>query len=61
MIPAPGLEANNLSLWALFYNADLIVKLVMVGLLIASVWVWAIAIDKLLLYARMRRALDRFE
>jgi biopolymer transport protein TolQ len=58
MTPA---EANNLSLWALFYNADLIVKLVMIGLLIASVWVWAIVIDKLLLYARMRRAMDRFE
>jgi biopolymer transport protein TolQ len=52
---------NNLSLWALFYNADLIVKLVMVGLLIASVWVWAIAIDKMILYSRMRRAMDRFE
>ncbi|MPZ40161.1 MAG: protein TolQ [Rhizobiales bacterium] len=61
MIPAPGLEASNLSLWALFYNADILVKLVMVGLLVASVWVWAIVIDKLLLYARMRRAMDRFE
>ena len=52
---------NNLSLWALFYNADLIVKLVMIGLLIASVWVWAIVIDKLILFSRMRRAMDRFE
>jgi len=58
MTPA---EANNLSLWALFYNADLIVKLVMIGLLLASIWVWAIVIDKVLLYARMRRAMDRFE
>jgi biopolymer transport protein TolQ len=54
-------EANNLSLWALFSNADLIVKLVMIGLLIASVWVWAIVIDKLILFSRMRRAMDRFE
>jgi biopolymer transport protein TolQ len=61
MNPAPGLEASNLSLWALFSNADLIVKLVMVGLMVASVWVWAIAIDKLLLYGRMRRAMDKFE
>jgi biopolymer transport protein TolQ len=61
MNPAPALDTSNLSLWALFYNADLIVKLVMIGLIIASVWVWAIAIDKLLLYARMRRAMDRFE
>ena len=60
MNPAPGLD-SNLSLWALFYNADLIVKLVMIGLLVASVWVWAIAIDKILLYARMRRAMDSFE
>jgi biopolymer transport protein TolQ len=35
--------------------------LVMIGLLIASVWVWAIAIDKMILYSRMRRAMDRFE
>ena len=61
MNPAPALDASNLSLWTLFYNADLIVKLVMVGLLVASVWVWAIAIDKILLYARMRRAMDSFE
>jgi biopolymer transport protein TolQ len=61
MNPAPGLEPANLSLWALFSNADLIVKLVMVGLLVASVWVWAIVIDKYLLFARMRRAMDRFE
>jgi biopolymer transport protein TolQ len=61
MNPAPGLEPANLSLWALFSNADLIVKLVMIGLLVASVWVWAIVIDKYLLFARMRRAMDRFE
>jgi biopolymer transport protein TolQ len=61
MNPATGLEASNLSLWSLFYNADLIVKLVMIGLIVASVWVWAIAIDKVLLYGRMRRSMDRFE
>ncbi len=61
MNPTPALDTSNLSLWALFYNSDLIVKLVMVGLLVASVWVWAIAIDKILLYARMRRAMDSFE
>jgi biopolymer transport protein TolQ len=33
----------------------------MVGLLICSVWVWAIAIDKTVLYTRSRRAMDRFE
>jgi biopolymer transport protein TolQ len=33
----------------------------MLGLLVCSVWVWAIAIDKTVLYARTRRAMDRFE
>jgi len=42
-------------------HADLIVQCVMVGLFAASVWVWAIAIDKLLLYNRTKRAMDRFE
>jgi biopolymer transport protein TolQ len=33
----------------------------MLGLLTCSIWVWAIAIDKTFLFARMRRAMDRFE
>jgi biopolymer transport protein TolQ len=45
----------------LFMHADFIVQCVMVGLFVASVWVWAIAIDKLLLYSRTKRAMDRFE
>ena len=54
-------SAAPLSIWDLFQNADLVVKLVMVGLLVASVAVWAIAIDKIVLYARTRRAMDSFE
>jgi biopolymer transport protein TolQ len=53
--------AATLSMWDLFLNADLVVKLVMVGLLIASIAVWAITIDKFLLYSRTRRAMDNFE
>jgi len=51
----------DLSLFTLFWNASWIVKTVMVGLLIASIWVWAIAIDKTVLYGRSRRDMDRFE
>ena len=51
----------DLSLFTLFWNASWIVKTVMVGLLIASIWVWAIAIDKTVLYARSRRDMERFE
>ncbi len=53
--------SSSVSLFTLFWHASWIVKAVMIGLLIASVWVWAIAIDKTVLYARTRRAMDRFE
>ena len=33
----------------------------MIGLLAASVWCWAIIVNKTLLFARIRRAMDRFE
>jgi biopolymer transport protein TolQ len=38
--------ATDLSPWALFLQADLVVKLVMLGLLAASVWSWAIIIER---------------
>jgi len=50
-----------MALLTLFKEASFVVQLVMIGLLLCSVWVWAIAIEKTLLYARMRRAMDRFE
>ncbi|RYE52539.1 MAG: protein TolQ, partial [Hyphomicrobiales bacterium] len=34
----------DLSIWGLFWQADLIVKTVMLGLLAASVWCWAIIV-----------------
>jgi len=42
-------------------QAGFIVKLVMIGLMAASVWTWAIVIDKYLSYARARRQFDQFE
>ncbi len=53
--------AHDMSLFGLFWQAHIIVKLVMIGLLVASVWCWAIIIDKTLLYSRTKRAMDRFE
>ncbi len=55
------LTSSDLSLFTLFLQAHWIVKFVMVGLLVCSVWVWAIAIDKLVLFTRTKRAMDRFE
>lgn len=57
-LAAPGSE---LSIWALFWQAGWIVKSVMIGLLLASVWTWAIVVDKMVAYGRMRRALNKFE
>jgi biopolymer transport protein TolQ len=55
------LTSSDLSLFTLFWHAHWIVKAVMIGLLVCSVWVWAIAIDKTVLYTRSKRAMDRFE
>jgi len=55
------MTSADLSLFTLFWHAHWIVKAVMIGLLVCSVWVWAIAIDKTVLYARSRRAMDSFE
>ena len=55
------LASADVSLIALFLQAHWVVKAVMMGLLACSVWVWAIAIDKIFLYSRTKRAMDRFE
>jgi biopolymer transport protein TolQ len=51
----------DLSIWALFWQADIVVKIVMTGLLAASVWCWAIIVDKSMLYGRAKREMNRFE
>jgi biopolymer transport protein TolQ len=51
----------NLSLWGLFLEADIVVKLVMLILLLASVWVWAIIIEKTLALKRVNRDANAFE
>jgi biopolymer transport protein TolQ len=62
-IVANGVSAigHDLTLWGMFWQADLVVKSVMLGLVAASVWCWGIIIDKSFLYARTQRAMDRFE
>ena len=51
----------DLSFWGLFLRAGFVVKLVMLALLIASVWVWAIVIDKVIRLRRLNKAADSFE
>jgi biopolymer transport protein TolQ len=53
--------AGEVSLWGMFWAAHLVVKIVMLGLLSASVWCWAIIIDKILLLRRVQKQMDQFE
>jgi biopolymer transport protein TolQ len=53
--------APSMSLWSLFWEAHIVVKLVMLGLLFASIWCWSIILNKVLLYKRIARSMDRFE
>jgi biopolymer transport protein TolQ len=56
-----GQAAHDLSLWGLFLQADWVVKGVMIALLLASVWVWAIIFEKVATLRRIRRAANGFE
>jgi len=52
---------HGISFFALFWQAHIVVKIVMIGLLAASVWCWAIIVDKVMLIGRTRRQMNRFE
>ncbi len=54
-------QAAEITIWTMFWGAHVVVKAVMIGLLAASVWCWAIIVDKTLLVRRTRRAMDRFD
>ena len=41
------LTSNDLSIWGLFLEADLVVKFVMLMLIMASIWSWAIIFEKI--------------
>jgi biopolymer transport protein TolQ len=56
-----GAAAGDLSLWGLFIQADIVVKLVMLLLILASVWVWAIVFEKWQSLRRANREADAFE
>jgi biopolymer transport protein TolQ len=56
-----GQVAHDLSLWSLFLQADWVVKAVMLGLILASVWVWAVVFEKATSLRRANRAADAFE
>ena len=57
-LAAPG---SSLSLWGLFLQSDIVVKLVIFCLLLASIWVWAIIFEKVTSLRRANRDANTFE
>ena len=64
MNPADALKpatTGGFSFLEMFLTAHPVVKIVMIGLMLASVWAWAIIIEKFFAFRRARREADRFE
>ena len=61
MEPIQAAQAIDFSLMALFASATLTVKIVLIVLIIASVWGWAIIIQKFLAFANAKREASRFD
>ncbi|MFK7876232.1 MAG: protein TolQ [Paracoccaceae bacterium] len=51
----------DFSMWALFMRATFTVKLVMIMLVVASVWAWAIILQKVLAYRNARAEAQAFD
>jgi len=56
-----GATTGNFSPFMLFMEADIVVKTVMVGLLLASVWTWTIIVSFGMKIRQIARKSDRFE
>ncbi len=56
-----GTAGADLSLWGLFLEADILVKLVIIGLLAASIWVWAVVFEKWSSLRKVNKEADTFE
>jgi biopolymer transport protein TolQ len=56
-----GISGDAMSPIALFLQADIVVKTVMVGLILASIWTWTIIIGQWLKLRRANRESERFE
>ena len=56
-----GTVAGDMSIWGLFAQADIVVKFVMVLLVLASFWCWAIIFEKVFRMRRLRAEATQFE
>ncbi len=53
--------AYDLTIWGLFADADLVVQVVLIMLLLASFWTWAIIFEKWLRMRRLKARAEDFE
>ena len=58
---AGSTAGSDLSMWALFLHADMVVKIVMLALFCASFWCWAIIFEKIIRLRRVAAQADAFE
>lgn len=56
---APG--TADISFIGLFWQAHIVVQLVMIGLILASVWSWAIIFEKFFTFKKLKREKQTFE
>ena len=52
---------TNFSALAIFLRGDFVVKGVLIGLLVASLWSWTVIIDKFFRFNALRKQADLFE
>ena len=60
-VMAGSLTVDQFTMMSMFLRADLVVKSVMVMLVLASIWCWAIIFEKLLTVRRLNKRSDEFE
>jgi biopolymer transport protein TolQ len=61
MIDPAALTPESFSVISIFLRAGWVVKAIMLVLAAASLWTWAIIIDKAIRYTKLSRAADQFE
>lgn len=56
-----GTMAHDMSIMGLFMQADIVVKVVMIMMIMASIWTWAIIFEKRATISKLNRRANKFE
>ena len=54
-------DGSSLSMWDMVWSSDTVTKVVMLGLILASIWSWAIIIDKIATLREVKQRSRSFE